>query len=165
MMFERFAWKVAHRYYNPKSIHGKEDLFQTAYVGLLEQLRRHPESSRVLCMQAMKSAIWHLYTKEMRGKRQAETVPWDQNNPEIKYLRAGDNTEATVIQLDTRRAIVEAVDMLPEDERHLFLLRANGANLSEEVRCNGWRHSTVKWKLLKARQRLQEWLTEAEITA
>ena len=146
-----------------------EDIVQEAFVRVVQNARNFKPDARFttwvytitrnLCIdQARKRAVRkHLSLDESKGEEKNGATLGEQTaDPRANVER---NASATELQ----KRIVRAVDMLPDDQREVFLLREGSSLPFKEIAdITGTPENTVKSRMRYALERLQQALSEFE---
>ncbi|MCL2777233.1 MAG: RNA polymerase sigma factor [Polyangiaceae bacterium] len=151
-----------------------EDIVQEAFVRIVQNARNFkPEArfttwvytiTRNLCIDQLRQRAVrkHMSLDEPKsdGKNGATLATvGDQTADPRAHADAERNASAT----ELKRRIVRAVDMLPDDQREVFLLReVSSLPFKEIAEITGTPENTVKSRMRYALERLQEALSEFE---
>jgi RNA polymerase sigma-70 factor (ECF subfamily) len=166
--YERQVYSLALRLLrNP---HDAEDVTQQTFLSVIEHLGGFREEASFETW-LMRIAT-HAAFKVLRKRRGLEMVSLDQlaESPEdgepiplpgfIADWR--ESPERLVAKNETRRLIEDALDHLDENHRVVFLLRdVEGMSIRETADALNMSEANVKVRLLRARLRLRELLTQA----
>jgi RNA polymerase sigma-70 factor, ECF subfamily len=147
-----------------------EDVTQQAFVSVLEHLSDFREESSFATW-LMKIATYAAL-KILRKRRGLEFVSLEQatepsegyeNVPHPEFIADWRETPAQLAhRAETRQLIDEALAKLDEKHRLVFLLRdVEGLSIEETAQALGLSEANVKVRLLRARLKLRELLTQA----
>jgi RNA polymerase sigma-70 factor (ECF subfamily) len=137
--------------------HEAEDVMQDAYVRAYEHLadfRGHARFSTWLLRIAVNEAL-----ARVRLGRRFDPSGWQ---PDVFSMHAStENPEQLASDIEMRRMLGTAIDVLPAEFRVVFVLRiVEGMSVAETAECLGIPEETVKTRLYRARARLQHTLLE-----
>jgi RNA polymerase sigma-70 factor (ECF subfamily) len=144
-----------------------EDVVQTTFLSALEHLadfRQQASFATWVTRIAVNTAL-----KTLRKRRGLDRVSLDQTTteaeegdiPHPEYIADWRNDPVkTVEQRELQRVLAEAMDVLPDKHRTVFVLRdIAGMSVEETARALGISTANVKVRLLRARLALRETLT------
>jgi RNA polymerase sigma-70 factor (ECF subfamily) len=130
-----------------------EDVMQDAYVRAFSHLAEFKGEARFstwLTRIAVHEAL-------SRVRRERRLTPLDAQTQEASMSSERDSPEQQAMDVEMRLVLDQAIDALPEDFRLVFVLREveqmSGAEAAEVL---GIPEQTIKTRLFRARQRLQE---------
>jgi RNA polymerase sigma-70 factor (ECF subfamily) len=134
--------------------HEAEDVMQDAYVRAYEHLgnfRGHARFSTWL----LRIAVHEALARVRFGRR----FDPDGVEPDVLPIAATTNPEQQASDIEMRRVLGTAIDVLPPEFRVVFVLRiVEGLSVAETAECLGIPEETVKTRLHRARARLQHTL-------
>jgi RNA polymerase sigma-70 factor, ECF subfamily len=135
--------------------HEAEDVMQDAYVRAYEHLgefRGHARFSTWL----LRIAVHEALARVRLGRR------FEPGHPEALSMHAStESPEQQASDIEMRRVLGTAIDVLPAEFRVVFVLRiVEGMSGAETAECLGIPEETVKTRLFRARARLQHALIE-----
>jgi RNA polymerase sigma-70 factor (ECF subfamily) len=137
--------------------HEAEDVMQDAYVRAFEHLAEFRGDARFSTW-LLRIAVHEALARVRLGRR-FDPGGWQ---PDVHPMQASTLTpEQLAIDVEMRRLLGTAIDVLPAEFRVVFLLRiVEGLSGAETAECLGIPEETVKTRLFRARARLQHTLIE-----
>jgi DNA-directed RNA polymerase specialized sigma24 family protein len=157
MQFHRYAWKLAHRYHDPRSIYDREDIYQAAMLAVLELPENQVDLAIPYCMVVMKNAVIDMVVKE--SKRRQKTCTLDK----AQYVSDPHRVEVEVVERKATDIIHSLIEQLPDNEFALLTLKVNGANMKQVARDNGWCKFKTYAAVRRAKERLHSWMVAVEV--
>jgi len=134
--------------------HEAEDVMQDAYVRAFEHLGEFRGEARFSTW-LTRIAVHEALARVRRGRRfhsiDAESDEHSLHSP------SAENPEQKASDVEMRRVLGSAIDVLPVEFRLVFVLRMiEGMSGAETADCLGISEETVKTRLFRARTRLQQ---------
>jgi len=131
-----------------------EDVMQDAYVKAYEHLRDFEGRARFSTW-LTRIAVHEAFARARRGKR-FDSLESHTEEP-VMSTNAASSPEQQTSDVEMRAVLERAVDALPDDFRAVFVLRAvEGMPGPEVAECLGIPEDTVRTRLFRARERLQQ---------
>ncbi len=136
-----------------------EDVMQDAYVRAYEHLGEF-QGRALFSTWLTRIAVNEALARVRRAKR-FDSLESHSEEADMS-TQSGPSPEQQASDVEMRSVLETAVAKLPDDFRHVFVLRAvEGMSGAEAAECLGIPEDTVKTRLHRARGRLQEMLLES----
>ena len=148
-------------------VHNREDakeLTQDTFIKAYKKLDSFQIGTKFytwLCRIAVNTTIDHIRRMKLR-----QTTEFDENiavsqDGSIDDSHYSDNPEKKALNDELKKAIVEAIDQLPEDQKQVLILKEiDGLSYKEIAEIVGVPHGTVMSRLFYARKKMQEILEQ-----
>lgn len=148
-------------------VHNREDakeLTQDTFIKAYKKLDSFQIGTKFytwLCRIAVNTTIDHIRRMKLR-----QTTEFDENiavsqDGSIDDSHYSDNPEKNALNDELKKAILEAIDQLPEDQKQVLILKEiDGLSYKEIAEIVGVPHGTVMSRLFYARKKMQEILEQ-----
>lgn len=102
------------------------------------------------------------YLRKMKKGEIISLTPDDENEKETDVSDAAPTPEEYTVRQETRKAVRDGVNALPEEYRQIIIMREfTGLSYSEIAEATGLNEGTVKSRLSRGRQKLAEALRQS----